>query len=254
MVAALIDRTDQARVDVNSAATRAKRAGASIAVAVFLGLAALGALSWWLQVRTRRTINAGVAAGAALLIVAAVTASSSLSNANKTANDAVRSPLTSADLTAQSRTAIFEARSAESLTLIQRGSGQAQEARFQEAFSRGQVAVDGICRNDECTAQAAVDQYGQRHVEVRNLDNSGRWDDAVDLALDATADSGSASAFNRFDVVTSGQLDVAASLTSSQLDNSSDALRPTRWVLAGGFLAAAIAAFIGINRRLAEYR
>jgi hypothetical protein len=256
MLTVLSDNADRARSDVNDAARRANGVGRSIALAVLTGLALLAAASWWLQRRSRRTVNIGVAVAAVVVLLAGLSARSSLRNANSSTTKAISTNLARADLLAQMRSAIFEARSAESLTLIQRGSGQAQEARFQGAINRARLAVAAFdyigCPS--CALPVDLSGYQSQHDEVRRLDDDGSWDDAVALTLNTASLNGGGTQINQLNESTGTALDEQSQAATAALSNSTDALSSARWVLLGGFIVAAIASFIGIGRRLAEYR
>jgi hypothetical protein len=256
MLKVLRDSAAQARGDVNDAASRANSGGRSIAFAVIIALALLAAASWWLHRRSRRTINIGVALAAAIVLLAGMTARGSLRNANNSTSTAISTNLKRADLLAQMRTAVFEARSAESLTLIQRGSGQAQEVRFQGALSRARVALLSFDNNgcESCEPLVDLAAYEAQHNEVRRLDDAGSWDDAVQLTLDSDTLQGGGTLIREFDGATNSALNDQTKITSEALADSVDSLRSTRWILLAGFIGAAVAAFIGIGRRLAEYR
>ena len=112
-----------------------------------------------------------------------------------------RSHLRSADsagstpivLLAEVRIAALQERSNETLTLARRSADAADEQAFTAlstslaapdgGFAKAAAAVDGRTRDAVTAATARHREYVAAHAEVRRLNDAGRYDDAVDLAV-----------------------------------------------------------------------
>src|SRR4029079_9128658 len=93
-------------------------------------------------------------------------------------DDAVESQLSSADSAAQARSAGFEAKSQEALTLINRGNGAANEANWQRSNEVVTQLLGGELGSDDSLSADAHDaytSYRDAHVEIRGLDDGGDW-------------------------------------------------------------------------------
>jgi hypothetical protein len=218
---------------------------------VLLAILALVIAQGYLTVRTRRFVSIPLAVALGIVVVPAGLALGVLTWSQVRADDVRHHSYRTTVALAQARIDAFDAKSAESLTLIARGSGATYEERFTELANsaRSVLAVDvGVPANTQ-----AFDRYLAVHRQIRELDDGANWDGAVALAT-STTDDGSNAVFQRFDDLTQRDLAGRASSVSSDL---SDARRPlpavaVLLVLAG--IAAAIAAWQGIAARLREYR
>ncbi|MEZ5250292.1 MAG: hypothetical protein R2713_14105 [Ilumatobacteraceae bacterium] len=177
----LVEQNTRQRVD--DSMSRAYRASWLLVVTALLALAALLVGSAWLSRDFRRLLNVPLVVAALIAFLVLTVGVGTNARAAGRAGDAVREPLSAADLVAQARVAAFDARSSEALTLINRGNGAAYEQQWQLSASIADIALERAC--DEhgvgCGSMDDFDAYAASHAEVRLLDDGGDWDDAVDL-------------------------------------------------------------------------
>lgn len=231
-------------------------------------LAALIVTQVYLKRRTNRVFNIGlvVATGAVGVAVlwsaAALTVQSVLVSSGQTSGSA------QTDVMVRARIAALQARADETLTLLARGNGTAYEDEYQASIQQlsganGQGGFLGEARDGAEGLPAAehVDAavrsagaWREIHGQVRNLDNGGRYQDAVELAIQAEGDEGATAAFTRLDN------DLARGIADSRqlfLDDTTNGSRALT-LLAPGFavlsLVAALGSILGIRERLREYR
>ncbi|MBM9459226.1 hypothetical protein JK386_04875 [Nocardioides sp. zg-536] len=212
---------------------------------LLLGLTVAGVLVWLnsrLARHFRRRINKGVAV--AVLVVAVVTALSVIgAGVRDTANDSLREDEFAAAVSeATARTAANDAKANESLRLIKRGSG----ATFEEAWQASSKAVTDSGTSHEVQWNA----YVADHDKIVGLDESGRWEEAVELAI---SPKGSTATLDAFD-------SAAAKSVTSNSDTAIEELRSGRalallfsvlTLLLG--VAAAVAVARGIGERRKEF-
>ena len=230
---------------------RAGRAALWLVVPGVLTLIVLVLALVWLARRMRRYLNLPLLAGALVVLATVVVGTVGLV-AIKRDVDTTRDGVYAATLsTAQARIAGFDAKSNESLTLIARGSGTA----FEKAWQASNTAVrDELAELQQNPASSGLSPlpwspYAGVHQQIRALDESGKWDEAVTLARG----EGNAT-FTAFDTSSDGQLAGLRDQTSQQLDQSRGWL-PVAGAL--GVLAGVIAAgcaWWGVSLRLEEYR
>ena len=236
------------------------------------GLASVGAIlvgSVWLARRTNRRLNLGLIGALALVVVAWGVGGTSARNGAVRAEDTARGPLTQFDQLGQGRSAGFDARSLEALTLIARGSGAAYQARWQSQAALAERLLGARCNADSsaCASLKAFGAYATEHAKVRALDEAGNWDGAVAAAL-GTADpnaaatttaptgeaANSARAFEAFDAESARATTAAANSADLGFADALDAPAWTRWLVLAAGLAAAALIIAGYNPRLKEYR
>jgi hypothetical protein len=241
---------------VNEGLAEARSASRYVAIpALFLLLALLGG-SAWLSRSFQRNVNVPIAIATALLLVILLHGVSSMASAMSSASDAVTGPLTSADLVAQSRSSGYDARSQESLALINRGNGQANEARWSIAANTASNALDLACTsNSSCELSDLFTLYRTAHTELRALDDSGQWDAAVEAVRTAgVADADVTGSFEEFDDASAGQVADNGASASVALATADDGLGSLRALLFIVGLAAAGLAIAGYGQRTREYR
>ena len=233
----------------------ARTAAIWLGVAGFLTLVVLALGLVWLARRTRRYVNAPLAAAAAIVLVTLIVGAIGLVGiGNKV--DSVHDGVYAATLsTAQARIAGFDAKSNESLTLIARGSGAAFEEEWQGSDAVVQRELSNLRSNDASASLESLpwDDYATVHEQIRKLDDAGNWDGAVQLATGNGSKSGNAT-FTSFDTSSDEQLDSLGRDTASQLDQAGGWLP---FAAALGLLAgiiAALCAWWGVALRLEEYR
>jgi len=245
-----LDAVDLASRDRLNSSLGDSTRNAAIAVAlIVVALVALVAASWQLFRRTRRIVNVPIAIGAVLTIVALVWSAFTLLPTGRTIEDTVDTSLRSADALSRARASAFDARSAEALTLINRGSGAANEASWQLADAEVAITVEEACRSAGDCFDGSWQAYRAVHVEVRRLDDGGDYDAAVDLAL-----GDAAARFTDFaDQAGEAQATRAAQVTDG-FDDARAPLGLLRWVVLVAGLGAAASVLIGYGQRLREYR
>jgi hypothetical protein len=243
---------EQARVDGSVRSTDSP----SVRLAGFLLLAmmALIGLQLFVYSRTRRVFNPSLLVATAVVLLAGLVALGvmawSRSGANSARNGAYRQTVA----LATARINGFDAKSAEALTLINRGSGQPYEDRFKVASgiaTRATLAGASDAGSVIAPTAAAFEQYLSSHTEVRKLDDGGKWDEAVKLATG----SGSANRdFAAFEQVSRQALAGRASTLSDDFDSARLPLTALAWLVLLAGIAAGVATWRGVNQRLREYR
>jgi hypothetical protein len=225
-----------------------------------LGLAAvigLGVLGWgqlWLARRTHRMVNTPLAAATAGVLLAVIGGGFVLVAQQSAAERIGNGSYQAAAALAQARIAAFDAKSNESLTLIQRGSGSAYETAWKagvdEARTQLQRAVDaGV----DPAVVDTLDTWVTVHQQIRKFDDRGEWEDAVGQATGTGANNSNA-AFQDFADTTQQALGREASAVADGLASVRLPLVIAGWlVLAIGILAA-VGAWWGFTLRLEEYR
>ncbi|GAA1608815.1 hypothetical protein GCM10009789_74100 [Kribbella sancticallisti] len=218
--------------------------------AVTLVVLVLGLI--WLARRTHRYVNVPIAAAAVLVLLTVVIGGASLSSAANAAKDTQDQAYANTLALSRARIAAYDAKSNESLTLIARGSGTA----FQDAWVKSAKDVDdqlAIGGTTNRTLQDTWSAYKAVHVQIREDDDKGRWDDAVTKAIGSGKATSNAT-FTTFDKASNEQLDELSETTQSELSDARDGLPPIGWLgLPIGILAALLIAW-GVSQRLEEYR
>jgi len=163
------------------------------------------------------------------------------------------------------RTAVLQARSSESLTLVARSAGFASDDDFTTGIARvvGPDGTSGLLARadsgapgstDRITAIAmAVGDWQAAHRRVRELDDGGRYHDAVTSVV-STTPGGSGAAFERLDAALAEAIDAeraAFAAATASADRVLTGLTMGPAVLA---LLAAAAVAAGLGRRIGEYR
>ena len=209
----------------------------------------------------RRVVNIPIAVALLalflLLLIGGVTQAGAVSDAD----DAVGTQLAGADKAAQARAAAFEARSQEALTLINRGNGAANEVNWQLGNDIVTREMSSRLGSDEGLSNAAASayaSYAEAHVEIRDLDNGGDWDQAVAVSLGAQPTPtgvNSANAFDGFDQAVGKIATAEGSTASARLSRCCvDPLSSLRNIVFLAGLVVAVLAALGCGQRLKEYR
>ncbi len=167
-----------------------------------------------------------------------------------------------AGLVVSSRFAALQARTAETLTLVARGSGSAYEDEWNRLvptltapdgdLARAAGAAPSV-RGDLDGAQDAARRWAGAHTRLRALDDGGDYDAAVALAL-STAPGGAAAESARVDAA----LQRAINALSAQAADDAEAASAATTLLGIGVvvltLVAAGGIVAGLWPRLQEYR
>jgi protein-S-isoprenylcysteine O-methyltransferase Ste14 len=250
----LADAVDVEQTRITSAYRDASRADNLLAVIVVGAFAVLLVVQVWLSFRTRRLFNMSLVAATAIVLVGGVIGLGVMSLAQHSANDVRSGSLANTIALATARTDAFDGKSAESLTLINRGSGQPFEEQYLKLTNRASSALSSIAGRQPARAPiAALDTYETAHRLVRTRDDAGDWDGAVRLAT--TADPrGTKTTFAAFDSISRASLRGQASHVADGLNSARRALGVTAVLLLIAGIVAAGLAWRGIGARLREYR
>lgn len=208
----------------------------------------------WLNKRWKRLVNVPLAAAG--LIVALVLVVGLFVNARAAANagDALRGPLTAADLVAQARAAAFDARSNEALTLINRGNGAAYETEWKRSMSIVENALDDACTKHDAGCDAGFDDqtYRTAHTAIRTADDGGDWDSARSQVIDPASDV--STAFTKLTDGTESALQTEIDEATAAFDDAASPLGTLRVLVVIAGIAVAFLAVRGYGQRLREYR
>ena len=248
------------RDQINDSLATAHRAGLWMQLTGWFLLVALVLASWWMSRRFRRIVNVPIAGAAIVLFLLLVIGGTTQASSVSDTDDAVDTQLASADNAGQARAAGFEARSQEALTLINRGNGAANEANWQVQNNIVLQVLAGQLGSDESLSSQAVDAYEtyvDGHVEIRTLDDSGNWDEAVAVSLgQKSTPSGInvSTVFDDFDRNVGQIIVTEGSGASALLRDAVSPLRSLRNIIFIAGLIVAVLAALGCGQRLREYR
>ncbi len=185
-----------------------------IAILAVAGLGALAALvlaQVWLARRFRRRVNPGVVAATVVVLVTWVIGLIAVGATGAAVNGIKDGSFADVNAVATARIQGFNAKSNESLTLIARGSG----AAFEKAWTESAAQVTTSLADSSPPLRTPWDAYAAVHRQIRTLDDSGQWDQAVRLAT-GTGEGSSNATFGAFDEQTSVFLDQVTTATAER--------------------------------------
>jgi hypothetical protein len=251
---ASLERTEQRRVD--AAYSRLTAATTWLTIGIAAALIVLVGVQVWLARRTHRIFNVPLVVATAIVVMVGVLLAGVMAWSEVRAKDTRKGAyLLTLELTT-TRADAFDAKSDESLTLIERGNGQAYQADFQDLAANARVLLaDAAHRGgvDEQAAQRSFAAYGVTHRQIRAKDDGGNWDAAVAEATGhGTHDSNAV--FGRFNTSSTQALDRESTQLHDDLTSARAPLTAIAWVGLMFGLLAAVAAGAGVTRRLREYR
>lgn len=239
---------EQRQVDAQVATARF--AAPTLVGAGVLVLVLLVVVQVWVARRTRRRLNAGLAAATVAVVLVAAVGGAVLGGAATRAVDVRDDAYRATVQTSQAFALVNDARSREAFTLIRRGSGATYEEEFRAAVADARTALDRDGVRLDPTLVGRLDAWVAAHDEVRALDDAGDWDAAVELV---TSDAGTAPPA-LFDDLSAGLADAVETGAARVTDE----LRPPPallgWVLAALGGAGAVLAWTGLRARREEYR
>ncbi|CAM3691079.1 hypothetical protein [Smaragdicoccus niigatensis] len=228
-----------------------------LALTALLALAlagVLGATQIFLSQRTRRTLNRGLVASSAvlvvlILVVGVITLLQSLSFA-----DARRDGTDPLDRAAHARIAALVQESDESLILVRRSSSADFEADFQAEHAKllgsgGEPAL--LDRGSD--AAKAEEAYAATHEQLMNTLAAGDYNGAVALEL-STAPMGGASAFAALDSAISTEVSDAQQQFTDAVADTETMMSALVVLIPIGCILIGVLAVLGIRPRLEEYR
>ena len=218
-------------------------------VVVAVGLVVLVVVQVRDSRRTHRVLNLGLT-GASALVLVVLLAGLALLGVASTARDVRSGPYRDTVAVSQAVSQVYEARSLESFTLIQRGSGAVYEAEFVGAADEASRQLD---RTDAYGLAAQFTTWLDDHRQIRALDDAGSWDEAVALAL-STGPGTPDDHFTTFMETAKGQMATSKTTMEDDLASARSTAATVRWVaLAAGVVAAALA-WWSLAQRREEYR
>lgn len=220
------------------------------AILAVLLLAGLVLALVWLARTFKRWVNTGLLAAAAVVLATLVGGTIGLATTSGGISELQSGPFTRLTLVSQARIEANNAKSNESLTLIARGSGAAFEEAWQSSAGQVQANLDQA-QNPEL-GQLWQD-YATVHTEIRELDDSGKWEQAVSRATGSGKDSANAR-FSAFDTSATTFIDEMASLTRDGLRGPRIGLVIGAVLIFVAGIAAAVLGRRGVAERLREYR
>lgn len=230
-------------------------------------LAALVAAQVLLTRSTNRVVNPGLAAATLAAALALGWASVALVAAGDRVERGRADGSALVKVLAEARVAAAEARADEALTLIARGDGARYDTEFGRAFDRlvgadgsggllGRAHAMAATRSDKAHVAEAQDharRWRAVHQEVRELDNAGRYVDAVRLAVDPSANT-TTGLFTALDTAIGTGIAAADVRFDDHADDAAGVLTGADLavVLLTGLLVAGAA--LGMYPRIGEYR
>ncbi|MWV51033.1 hypothetical protein GRS96_17325 [Rathayibacter sp. VKM Ac-2803] len=209
----------------------------------------------WLARRTHRYLNRPLATATVLLLVLGIAGGvafgTTSSNAAAVRGDSYRATLA----VSQALTAASEAKSLESFTLIKRGSGAALEAQFQASATEATTKLqDGVDEGIVDTALVTeLEAWLELHRAIREADDGGTWERAVQLAVSTEPDSANV-AFAAFQEDAKKAVEDGATTTRATLGTWGAISSIASWILLAAGLVGAGLAWRGVSQRLEEYR
>jgi hypothetical protein len=214
--------------------------------------------------RTNRVVSVGLLVGAVAVLAALAWWATAVTLANGRLDEAQRHSDAATALD-DARTAVLQARSNESLTLVARSGGFASDDGFTDQIARvvGDDGASGLLGRadggspgaaDRITAlRVAVGEWETAHRQVRALDDDGSYREAVASVVTATP-GGSGAAFERLDAALAAAIDAERVAYATTADSAATAMTGLAAGPALLALIAAAAVTAGLGRRIEEYR
>jgi hypothetical protein len=240
-------RTEQDRVDDAIGASESTQM--VLVVMLVLAVAALSAPQVFLYTKTHRLLNPSLVTATGIVVVVGLVAFGVMTWSRGQSEDARDGPYRRTVALATARIGAFDAKSAEALTLIARGSGAPYEDRFQAVSTEAKNALAANSHDQETAT--ALDRYLAEHRKVRAADDGGTYEAAVALA---TGDGAANQAFGGFEVASRRALATQSQDLSDDLSRAATPILPVAWLLLVAGIAAAVLAWRGMAQRLREYR
>jgi hypothetical protein len=220
------------------------------AILVVLLLAVLFLALVWLARTFKRWVNTGLVVAAAVVLATLVGGTIGLASTSGGVSDLQSGSFTRLTLVSLARVEANNAKSNESLTLIARGSGAAFEQAWQSSAGEVQTNLD---RAENPDLIALWQEYAKVHMSIRELDDSGKWDQAVSRATGSGKDSSNAR-FAAFDTTATAFIDEMAGATRDGLAGPRIGLVIGAVLVFLAGIAAALLGRRGVAARLREYR
>ena len=215
-----------------------------------VALIGLVTIAVWLAKRTHRYLNGRLTGAIALLLVALVFTLVQVVGVGSATRAVADGSFGQTVTLAEATTSANDARANESLTLIRRGSGQANEKSWKTDDTAVRTALSEV---DDTSLTSTWSDYTAVHVQVRDLDDNGQWDKAVAMSTDPSAE-GSDGTFTTFDTAVTQARDAAGKAAVERLDGLAGTAPVSALAVALVALLAAWLVVQGIAQRIEEYR
>jgi hypothetical protein len=241
----------------------AYRKGSALPLAVLLlGLGLLVAvvdLGNGERARTNRLLNPGLVLGG-LAVLAALVWWGAATVLTGSALDRASGHTAAVTALDDARTAVLKARSNESLVLVARGAGSGDRTfvGLTEPVlgQNGRSGLLGAAQDsgaDVAAARTAADNWFEAHKQVRDLDDNGRFQEAVESVIGIGPDT-SGGRFAELDealaqVIAVERGAIVADVTDARIAQSLLAVAPPALLLLAGLAIA-----LGVAQRAGEYR
>lgn len=224
-------------------------------VLMFAGLVAVIWIQLDMSRRFRRSVNAGLALATVLLLGGAVWTVSGTTAGDRAISQAEQHGTVPLAVLTRARILAQQARADDELTLVTRDSN----TTYQDDFKSTAATLTGLLasspvgwtaaeKRDLASASNAWSQYLQDHSQIRDQDGTGSFDRAV------ASDSAAAQASSQIDSALGTGVDSAV---GSFLAGATAASRDSgglEWGLPLALGLAALAAMVGVEPRIREYR
>jgi hypothetical protein len=202
----------------------------------------------YLYRRTRRVLNKPLVLATFMVVASGLFAVAMIGWAHDREDKARKGPYAQTVALATARIDAFDAKSAESLALIARGSGASFLERFDNVTADGRQAL--VSARDVETKQTFT-AFVAAHQKLAKDDADGKHDQAV---AQATGSGDANKAFAKFDTASARALDAEAKDLSGDLADARKPLLILALLLLVVGLLSALASRRGIAQRLQEYR
>jgi hypothetical protein len=228
---------------------------AALVATALLALLVLAGGMIWLSRRTHRYVNAPLAAATAAILVTLVVGFLVLTGVSSRVGTVRTGSYAGTLAAAKARIAAFDAKSNESLTLIARGSGSSFESAWKGSSKivSDQSAVAARLDSRASKMGGLWKQYADTHVQIRQADDAGQWENAVREAVGSGPTSANAT-FDAFDTSSAAALTASSRATSDSLDAPRSWLPLAAWLGLLVGIAGAVSTWWGVSLRLEEYR
>ncbi|MFE0462629.1 hypothetical protein ACFW1A_25575 [Kitasatospora sp. NPDC058965] len=227
------------------------------------GLLVLAALVWvqlMLYRRTNRVLNPGLLAATAAVLVTLAWLSTGVLSANSSLDQSKSRGATPLQALNLARTDSLQARTAENLNLVARGSTTAYADQWTSAnkadntaLAKAQQLAPGGAADSIKQARDQFTVWTQKHDAANAKNDAGDYQGALDATVGTGADSSQP-------VYQSLDQDLARAVKAEQAEflsaakDGRDATVPVTFAAGVLALLAAAGVLTGLNRRLAEYR
>lgn len=237
------------------------------AALVLAALAVLIAAQVYVRRVSKRRLNLGLLVATAAIVIGGVWSALGLVVHASHVDAGHQDGTQQVNVLADARIVALQARADELLTLVGRGDGGAHEERFVELAKRlaGDDGAGGMLRQagDAALPESekhldnaitASQTWLKTHKSVRQLDDGGKYDDAVQLAIDEKRSNASAPAFAALD---DGLRQAIEAGRQHFVDETVGGARALTLLAVGWIVLALIAVggvLAGIGQRVREYR